>query len=322
MRTTLGFVATIISSGLALLAGTASTEPLRKATIVTTQGETLEGSLSGLSELYVQIETAGRFRTIPVQSVRYVSFYGTVGAPPPTAAPPSGSVADALDAVATRNAMFADAAAGAMPCYGGDDPASKEREEACIDLYWETMSSIANAVWPRVNAFLRLPGKDWADMKVWVTKAFHENDPVTLARYVEVARRLSADPGERTHREFPAVLDLYPDVAQSGRLGFGDLGLPEEVDKDHAGQWADQYRVALDSSGRVRFSADCLPSDCAVVLVDGRGRRIGKEEGFALEKVLGPGHYSLWVVNKEPSVYELVEKVESVTAKTPGRQPR
>jgi hypothetical protein len=248
-------------------------------TITTTDGRVVEGTLHGLIGVDVEIDVAGRPAKIPLDAVQYISFTGPLeGTPTPSIAPPSGSLEDAL------------AALGEL-----------EKGAALF------------AIEPRIYSFLLSPGDNWADVKVWLRHVLQEHnswryDPVTTARYVDVARKMSADADESTHRESPAILDLTLPAVQSGRLGFGDAKLPATVDKDYAGSWADQYRVGLPSKTRVQFIADCLPSNCAVVLLDDRGRRIGRQEGFALEKVLGPGTYTLWVTNREPCVYQLTVK--------------
>jgi uncharacterized protein (DUF3820 family) len=280
-----------------------------KVTVETMRGEVFEGTLSALSELYLEIEIDGRLRRLYVPYLRYISFEGRVGAPTPSPTPPSGSIADAIEAASLIHTMRVAAVADARPCpycFVDENKRSRAIREECESDYYARLDAITALVWPRVKAFLDQPADEWADMKVWIKAAANVDAPVVYARYLDLAKKLSTDAGERLHRESPTVRDLVPGIELDGRLGFGDTRLAPNVDKEHSGDWADQYHVALDSATRVHFITDCVPSYCTAVLLDAQGKPLGKKDG-RLVLDLPAGNYFLWVVNKEPSVYTLEE---------------
>jgi hypothetical protein len=272
-------VVLMLSSALFLPIRAGATTTRGTATITTTTGEVVEGTLLGVVRTDVEVEVGARITKIPLATVRYISF-GDVAADAARPTPaPIGTLQNVL-------AGFE-------------------------ELNWG--ASFVN-IEPRIYYFFATSGDDWADVKAWLHRLIQLHntnswpphfDAVAAKRYEDLIRKVSAEPSERTHRETAAIVDLTLDTTISGRLGRGDATLPENVDKGDAGRWADQYRITLSARAGLAITAECLPSDCGLVVLDERGKRVGKEEGFPIDKVFAPGTYTVWVTNREPCVYQL-----------------
>jgi hypothetical protein len=263
-----------------------------KVSVATKKGDLVDGTLVGVSATDVSILIAGQSVKIPLADVKYLSFSGRLDTPCASGASGGARPGSAEDAFAALDDLR-----GALQ----------------VGVLRPQYSDKTVALLPRVNAFARDIGTgEWMDVRIALAAAVSEYSiPLVsleaweqapyrwarASRFVDYAKKLYSNPGERTHGEtenIEGMLDLGKAIEM--RLGVGDAKLPQ-LDSDWGGRSAERYKFSIATPAKVIFTGTGAGYDHALFLMDTNGNRIGKETGesTSLKKKLQPGTYLLWV---------------------------
>lgn len=270
-----------------------------RVTVLTTAGDSIEGTLKGATPLEISIEVAGQVISIPTANVKYISFVGR------------------LDQMTSSGESKPDPLEDAFKAF--DEIISATRVGILRDQY----AAKLQATLPRVLIFTDIPGEAWSDVKEAMRAATAEYqqplgeingfyNPWSGAswdwnyaqQWIAYAREL-AKQGDENHRESSTKKDLAVGEDVVGRLGFGDQFLPETLGKSAfstaASAYADVYRLNLTQPSTVRIKVDSEPCGPWVVLADITGKVITKDrERFGTAALVSktlkqPGEYEVWV---------------------------
>jgi hypothetical protein len=295
---------------LCALASTGAQKPSHKATVTTTKGETIEGTLKSATETEVFLQVAGQTLRLPIDSIRTISFVGRLEEPSPS--PRTRLIDDAFKAFTELEAATE------------------------IGVLRHQYSAKLLETLPRVQAFIKSTGESWADVRLLMSRAIeHYQEPLRgssvserasswegahlswgAARAdVEHARELASQDGEESHREEPTERAIALG-AVTGRLGVGDRTSARETDGQRENPFIDLYRLNVDRP--VSLILDLVPTGFAaqLTLTDESGRQIAEGSGYQLSRItvsLGPGAYLVWAGAKKTG--EVGRYVLTVTAK-------
>jgi hypothetical protein len=266
------------------------------ATIETRTGDMVEGTFVSATETEVIFRVAGQPLTLPMETIRYISFDGRLAV-----SVDGGEEDEQLEALG--------AAIDALRIFKAQVDAL-DRENQAVQVIF---AASLNAAMPRITTFLSSVGDDWADVNQAIRNAIRNyraapDDDGTLdyralatARgYVDYADKLSGDPGERRHREAvgpPPVLTLNQPV--EARLGAGDREMPRGLDGSSAGAYNDLFQFTLTEPMRTDIVLVCDPCTPHLTLTGADGAKIeGDAAGYTnrsrIRRDLEAGTYFLW----------------------------
>ena len=264
-------------------------------TIETREGDTIDAVLFRANESTVEIRVAGQLLTLPLETIRYISFDGRLGA-----SADGGEEGEQLELRAAMSALrILKAQADAL---------DTEKSENQVFL----IASL-NAALPSITTFLSSDGDDWADVNHAIRRAVQyyraaPDDDGTLAgrdlrrarEYVDYADKLSGAPGERRHREDAGevrVLSLNQPVG--ARLGAGDREMARDLDGSSAGAYNDLFQFTLTEPMRTEIVLLCDPCRPHLTLTGAEGEKLeGDAAGYTnrsrIRRDLEAGTYYIW----------------------------
>lgn len=274
-------------------------QPLRRVTIVTTKGDTIEGTLKSVTDVDILIEVAGQPLRVPLETVRYVSFVG---------------ILDDAPSKGTDSATPADGALKAL----------KELRTATeVGMLRAQYSEKLVAALSPVLAFAeRGPAAVHADVKKAMLLAANEykaplatvgswkNAGAAMARaatWVSYAEALLALKDEETHAEEPGEKTISVGSDVTGRLGFGDAVMARTLDWTATDGFNDNWSLELNSPSRVTIEMSANPCRPHLVLTDESGKKLDSDaapfDGTArIRKSLTTGRYHIWAGTFDPQV--------------------
>jgi len=232
-----------------------STDIASAVTIETREGDTIDAVLVRANESTVEIRVAGQLLTLPMETIRYISFDGRLGA--------SADGGEEGEQLELRAAM------GALRILKAQaDALDTENPENQVFL----VASL-NAALPSITTFLSSDGDDWADVNHAIRMAVRyyrtaPDDDGTLAGrdlrrtrgYVDYADKLSGAPGERRHREDAGELRVLSlNQPMEARLGAGDREMARDLDGSSAGAYNDLFPFTLTEPMRTEIVLLCDP---------------------------------------------------------------
>jgi hypothetical protein len=224
-------------------------------TIETLEGDTIDGELVRASESTAEMRVAGQVLTLPMETIRYVSFDGRLWA-----SGDGGEEGEQLELRAAIDALrILEAQADALD---SDNPENQVFLVASL-----------NAALPYITTFLASGGDDWADVNGAIRMAvqYYRADPdddgtlddsnLRRARgYVDYADKLTGAPGERRHREVAGVLRVLAlKQPVEARLGAGDREMSRDLDGSSAGAYNDLFQFTLTEPMRAEIFLLCDP---------------------------------------------------------------
>ena len=263
------------------------------ATIETRAGDLVEGIFVSATETEVVFRVAGQPLTLPMETIRYISFDGRIRA--------STRGHEEGEAIALR------AAIGALRSLKAQvDALDFENPQSQLIF----VASL-NAALPPITTFLSSVGDNWADvnhairMAMRYYRAAPDNDGTLdtgdllwAGSYVDYADQLSGDAGERHHKEDaadPRVVTLSQPV--EARLGAGDREMDRALDGSSAGAYNDVFRFTLTEPMRTDIVLVCDPCRPHLTLTGADGEKIEGDAGSSRSRIrrdLEAGTYYIW----------------------------
>jgi hypothetical protein len=263
------------------------------ATIETRTGDLVEGVFVSATETEVVFRVAGQPLTLPMETIRYISFDGRIRA--------STRGHEEGEAIALRAAIGAlqslKAKVGALD---SENPQSQLIFVVSLD-----------AALPPISTFLSSVGDNWADVNHAIRMAMRyyraaPDDDGTLdtgdllwaGSYVDYADQLSGDAGERHHKEDaadPRLITLSQPV--EARLGAGDREMDRALDGSSAGAYNDLFRFTLTEPMRTDIVLVCDPCRPHLTLTGADGEKIEGDAGSSRSRIrrdLEAGTYYIW----------------------------
>jgi hypothetical protein len=264
-------------------------------TIETREGDTIDAVLVRANESTVEIRVAGQLLTLPLETIRYISFDGRLGA--------SADGGEEGEQLELRAAM------GALRILKAQaDALDTENPENQVFL----VASL-NAALPSITTFLSSDGDDWADVNHAIRMAVRyytaaPDDDGTLAGrdlrrargYVDYADKLSGAPGERRHREDAGELRVLSlNQPMEARLGAGDREMARDLDGSSAGAYNDLFQFTLTEPMRTEIVLLCDPCRPHLTLTGAEGEKLeGDAAGYTnrsrIRRDLEAGTYYIW----------------------------
>ena len=280
--------------GGARLQGQSSAEGIA-ATIETRTGDMVEGIFVSATEAEVVFRVAGQPLTIPMETIRYISFDGRIGT--------STDGGEDLEQIELR------AAIGALRSLKAQVDALKSEDSQSQAIFVASL----NAALPALTTFLSSVGDNWADvnhairMAVRYYRAAPDNDgtldssDLAWARgYVDYADKLSGAPGERRYKEDAGELRVIA-LSQpvEARLGAGDREMDRDLDGSSAGAYNDLFQFTLTEPMRTEIVLLCDPCRPHLTLTGADGAKIeGDAAGYSgrsrIRRDLEAGTYYIW----------------------------
>ena len=263
------------------------------ATIETRTGDLVEGIFVSATETEVVFRVAGQPLTLPMETIRYISFDGRIRA--------STRGHEEGEAIALR------AAIGALRSLKAQvDALDFENSQSQLIF----VASL-NAALPPITTFLSSVGDNWADvnhairMAMRYYRAAPDNDGTLdigdllwAGSYVDYADQLSGDAGERHHKEDaadPRVITLGQPV--EARVGAGDREMDRALDGSSAGAYNDVFRFTLTEPMRTDIVLVCDPCRPHLTLTGADGEKIEGDAGSSRSRIrrdLDAGTYYIW----------------------------
>lgn len=266
--------ALVFSVVTAATVGAQAPAPMR-ATVVTTEDETIEGALFAASESDVVLLVAGQQLKIPTAGIRYISFVGRLDGAP------------SVEPVASLRPLQA-----AFKAFE-DLKAATE-----IGMLREQYSEKLQETMPAVRAFVE-SGPNWPNVRVVLETARRAysnaladwGTPGSLymrlgAAWVAYAKQLASAPAEEHHLEEQIERDLPVLQLQTGRLGVGD--------HNNGGGFYDVYVMDLSVKASVFLIMECSPCSPDLTLLDWSGKQIDVSASGRLGETLPPGKYKVF----------------------------
>ena len=265
------------------------------ATIETRTGDMVEGIFVSATEAEVVFRVAGQPLTIPMETIRYISFDGRIGA--------STHGNEDFGEIELR------AAIRALRSLKAQADALKSEDSQSQVFFAASL----NAALPALTAFLSSVGDNWADvnhairMAVRYYRAAPDDDgtldssDLAWARgYVDYADKLSGDPGEKRYKEDAGelrVITLSQPV--EARLGAGDREMDRDLDGSSAGAYNDLFQFTLTEPMRTEIVLLCDPCRPHLTLTGADGEKIeGDAAGYSsrsrIRRDLEAGTYYIW----------------------------
>lgn len=274
-----------IAGLFAALTGAVIKAQPRRVTVATVAGDVVEGTLKIVSETEVVVEVADQTVTLPVASIKYLSFVGR------------------LSDAATVPTL--DAAVRALKDLRGVVEIGGITRPQYAQKLGETI--------PRILEFAREPNAtDWIDVRIAMQRAAesYQQPLASDAAWqgaVEPLRRAvafgefavtNAVPGEAAHVESQDARALKDGDSVTGRLGHGDRTLPEALDKAAADGFHDIFTFEVAAAMRVEIQLSCAPCVAHLAIADADGKRVDGALGAAgsarIRHSLDPGTYTIW----------------------------
>lgn len=278
-------------------------EPTR-VTVATTKGDVISGPMVAASTREVVVQVAGQPLTLPIADLRYISFVGDLERPNRATDAPASGLTAALDAL------------------------RKLRAVTEVGMLRDQYSAKLVELLPNVTAFLAEDSGQWLDVRFALSQAVdaYRRPMSSLSAWAVVpaamtdgslwgsrAEELAKRPGEVAHKESPQVRTIRIGETATGRLGVGDIAMPESLDAGIADGLSDRFEIDLPEGASVRMvmtSANCYPH---LLLADSSGKRVGHEDGPKHTAVLArrnlkAGRYTVWASagSRQIGDYELV----------------
>jgi hypothetical protein len=253
----------------------------------------VEGIFVSATEAEVVFRVAGQPLTIPMETIRYISFDGRIGT--------STDGGEEFEEIKLRAAIGAlrslKAQVGALDF---ENPQSQLIFVASL-----------NAALPPITTFLSSVGDNWADvnhairMAMRYYRAAPDNDgtldagDLLWARgYVDYADQLSGDAGERHYIEDAGELRVIA-LSQpvEARLGAGDREMDRDLDGSSAGAYNDLFQFTLTEPMRTDIVLVCDPCRPHLTLTGADGAKIEGDAGSSRSRIrrdLEAGTYYIW----------------------------
>ena len=263
------------------------------ATIETRTGDLVEGIFVSATEAEVVFRVAGQPLTLPMETIRYISFDGRIRAS--TRGHEEGEAIPLRAAIGALRSLKAQ-----VDALDFENPQSQLIFVASL-----------NAALPPITTFLSSVGDNWADvnhairMAMRYYRAAPDNDGTLdtgdllwAGSYVDYADQLSGDAGERHHKEDaadPRVVTLSQPV--EARLGAGDREMDRALDGSSAGAYNDVFRFTLTEPMRTDIVLVCDPCRPHLTLTGADGEKIEGDAGASRSRIrrdLDAGTYYIW----------------------------
>jgi hypothetical protein len=180
-------------------------------------------------------------------------------------------------------------------------------------------------VLPSAREFIK--GTDgWADLRIAIAHAYddYKRPMETLeswkyadlamtaaAMWVDYADTLAKLPDEQNHLERETMEAISVGQDKRGRLGVGDIMMPEKLDRSAAGGFNDIYSFSLSTAARISLRLESHPCTPHLTLVDSTGKKLEGDMGAGgpstIRKKLPPGTYRIWAgtIAREIGTYTL-----------------
>jgi hypothetical protein len=258
----------------------------RHVNVSTIKGDTVEGSLKGLTDTDLILEVAGQDLRLPLGTLKIISLVGKI------------------DEANSKGRSPLEEALTAL----GELRAATE-----IGMLREQYSQKLLETLPRVRAFTKT-ATGWDDVKLAMERAILQyQEPLkdleswknagiamtVAAFYADYAADLAKRPGEESHVEAKEEREVRIGEPAKGRLGVGDRTMPRELDRSSAEAFNDVLKVTVSN---VTQATIVMTSSGAyyphLTLTDQSGRKIEGDAGFSgtskIKQQLKPGTYYIW----------------------------
>ena len=284
LRTT---AALVIAASVALFAQSA-----RRVTIVTTKGDTVEGTLRSMTADQVVIEIAGQPVTVATANIKYLSFVGRVdGSTSSSGAAPVAAVGD--------------------PMTKAFDALKSLRTMTEVGVLREPYSTKLLEVVPVVRQFAEVAG-GWNDLRSALNQAAEAyREPMatlsnwsSASRFIDRAEEWTAyatdlrkRPNEEQHKESQEIRTALFPSSITGRLGFGDRLMPVDLNAPTVGGFNDLFSLTVTVKTTLEMTMTCAPCKPTIVIANvATSRKLIAHSGYpaTVRWPLETGTYAIW----------------------------
>lgn len=285
--------------GVALFVATASAvlvaQSSRKVTVVTTKGDTIEGTVRSMSADQIVVELAGQPIPIATADIKYISFVGRIESPGPT-----GVTTDPMEkAFESLRTLRAVAQVGVLR----DQYSAKLIEHLPAVQHFITSTEDWKDVRRALELSVSAYKEPMEDLLSWGNAGRSMSWGVAWAEYAEL---LSRRPNESSHVETESTAKISVPGTVKGRVGFGDAMMPETLDKSNKGSYRDVVELTVPTKTSLEITMDCIPCEEHLLLTDAAGKKVAAPifNEPHIRKTLNPGTYNIWVGGRKSQIGE------------------